>query len=129
MDIERQRRCAVVDLPSLSPALLTEAQRELASRFGAALLAEFILQKRKEGRGFQFSTYEIPSSCFRIADEGERLGVFARTQWAKVWGSTGLTRPWCELAIEQQRIFNESPEAEAIRAKLFPSSTNRATAH
>lgn len=105
---------------AMSPDLLTAEQKDLAGQFGAAMLAEILLQMRKENRGFQFSAYQLPNYCIKIADAGERLGIFMPTQWAKVWASTSMTRAWCELAIERLAIFNSSEEAEAIRAKLFP---------
>lgn len=110
----------------LGPSLLTNEQKDLAGEFGAAMLAEILLQMRKENRGFQFSAYQLPNSCIKIADKGQRLGVFTATQWAKVWGSTALTRPWCELAIKRLAIFNSSEEAEAIRTKLFPKTAHLA---
>lgn len=115
----------MIDMPGvrMSHMLLTKEQIELAKRWHAPAVARVILQRWKENKGYTFSLYDLPngSGFVAVVDAGFRLGLWDSTQWASVYQCTKMTVPWAERAIEADRIFSESPEAEAIRKELLAS--------
>lgn len=105
----------------MSHLLLTAEQTDLAKRWHAPAIARILIQRQLENKGHTFSHYDIPngSGFTNVVRDGHLLGLWDSTMWASVWQCTPMTIPWAERCIEAEKIFSESPEADAIRLKIL----------